>query len=73
MLLVHRRDIIEPIEISDRLQIGFVFDQFFGAAMEQSNMGIDALHNLAVEFQDEAQNAMRRWVLRSKIYCEVSA
>jgi hypothetical protein len=34
---------------------------------------IDPLDNLAVEFQDEAQNAMRRGVLRSKIYGEVPA
>jgi hypothetical protein len=34
MLLVHRRDVIEPIEIADRLQIGLVLDQLFSAAME---------------------------------------
>jgi hypothetical protein len=73
MLLVHRRDIIEPIEITDRLHIGLMFDQFFSAAVEQPNMRIDALDNLAVEFQDEAQNAMRRRVLRPKIYGEVPA
>ena len=58
MLLVHRRDVIKPIEISDRLRIGFVLDQLFSAAMEQSNMRIDALYNLAIKFQDEAQNAV---------------
>jgi hypothetical protein len=33
-----------------------VLDQLFSAAMEQSKR-IDALHNFAIEFQDEAQNA----------------
>jgi hypothetical protein len=28
--------------------------------MEQSNMRIDAHYNLAIKFQDEAQNAMCR-------------
>jgi hypothetical protein len=36
MLLVHRRDVIKPIEIADRLRIGFVLDQLFSATMEQS-------------------------------------
>jgi hypothetical protein len=36
-------------------------------------MRIDALHDLTIEFQDQAQNAMRRRVLRSKIYREVPA
>ena len=34
MLLIHRRDIVEPVEIRDRLQIGLVLDQLFGAAMQ---------------------------------------
>jgi hypothetical protein len=38
MLLVHRRDIIEPIEVGQRLQVGFMFDQLFGAAVKQANM-----------------------------------
>ncbi len=34
MLLIHRRDIVEPVEIRDRLQIGLVLDQLLGAAMQ---------------------------------------
>jgi hypothetical protein len=71
MLLVHRRDVIKPIKIADRLRIGFVLDQLFSASMEQSNMRIDAPYNLAIKFQDQAQNAVCRGVLRSKIYREV--
>ncbi len=33
-------------------------------------MRIDPLHNLAVKFQDEAQNPMCRWVLGPEIDCE---
>jgi hypothetical protein len=66
MLLVHRRNVIKPIEISDRLGIGFVLDQLFSASMEQSNMRIDALYDLAIKFQDEAQNAVCRGVLRAE-------
>ena len=67
MLLVHRRDVVEPIEVSEGLQVGLVFDELLGAAMEQANVRIDTFHDLAVEFQHEAQYPMGRWVLRSKI------
>ena len=72
MLLVHRRHVIEPIEIADRLQIGLVFDQFLGAAVKQANMRIDALYDLAIKFQDKAQNPVSRGVLRPKIYREIA-
>jgi hypothetical protein len=48
-----------------------VLDQLFSATMEQSNMRIDAHYNLAIKFQDEAQNAVCRGVRRPKIYREV--
>src|SRR5262249_20985510 len=72
MLLVHRGDIVEPVEIRDRLQIGLGFDQLLGAAMQQPDMRIDALHHLAVEFQHQAQHAVRRRVLRPEIDGEVA-
>ena len=72
VLLVHRRDVIEPVEIRDRLQIGLVLDQLLGAAMEQPDMRIDALHDLAVELQHQAQHAVRRRMLRPEIDGEVA-
>ena len=72
MLLVHRRDIIEPVEIGDRLQVGLVLDQLLGAAMQQADMRIDALDDLAVELEHEAQNAVRRRMLRAEIDGEVA-
>ena len=66
MLLIHRRDVIEPVEIRDRLQIGLVLDQLLGAAMQKPDMRIDALDNLAVELEHEAQHAVRRRVLRAR-------
>src|SRR5262249_38621741 len=67
MLLVHGRDIIEPVKVRQRLQVGLIFDELFGTAVQEANMGICTLHHLAVEFQKEAQNTVRRRVLRSKI------
>ena len=72
VLLVHRRDVIEPVEIPDRLQIGLVLDQLFGAAMQQADMRIDALDHFAIELEHEAQHAMRRRMLRPKVDVEIT-
>ena len=60
-------DIVEPVEIRDRLQIGLVLDQLFGAAMQQADMRIDALDDFAVQFEDKPQHAVRRRMLRPEI------
>src|SRR2546423_168065 len=72
VLLIHRRDVIEPVEIRDRLQIGFVLDQLFGAAMKQADVRIDALDHFAVEFQHQTQHAVRSRMLRAEIDGEVA-
>ena len=35
--------------------------------MQQTNMGIGALNNLAVELEHQAQHAVRRRVLRAEV------
>jgi hypothetical protein len=55
----HRRDVIEPIEVRQRLQVGFVFDQLLGAAVKKADVRIDALDHLTVEFQYQTQYAVR--------------
>ena len=72
MLLIHRGDVIEPVEIRNCLQIGLLLDQFLGAAMQKADMRIDARHDFAIELQHQAQNAMRRRMLRSEIDREVA-
>ena len=49
MFLVHRRHIIQPVEIGQVLQIGPAFHQLFSAAMEQADMGVAAFDDLAVK------------------------
>ena len=67
MLHAHRTHVIEAIKIRQRLDIGFVFDQLFGATMQQADMRIGTLHHLTLHFQDQAQHAMRGGVLRAEI------
>ena len=72
MLLIHRRDVIEPVEIRHRLQIGLVLDQLLGAAMQEADVRIDPLDHFPVELEHEAQHAMRGRVLRAEIDGEVA-
>jgi hypothetical protein len=58
MLHAERRTIVQPVEIGQRLQIGLVFDQLFGAAMQQADMRIDTRDNFTVQFSDHAQHAV---------------
>jgi hypothetical protein len=72
MLLVHRCDIVEAVEIRQRLQVSLIFDQFLGAAMEETNMGVDASYHFAVKFEHETQHPVSRGMLRSKIDREIA-
>ncbi len=72
MLLVHRRHVVEPVEIGQRLEIGLVLDQLLGAAMQQPDMRIDALDHLAVELEHEAEHAVRGGMLRPEIDGELA-
>ena len=67
MLHAERRAIVEPVEIGQRLQIGLVLDQLFGAAVQQADMRVATLDDFAVQLHDEAQNAVRRGVLRTEV------
>ncbi len=72
VLLVHRRDVVEPVEIRDRLQVRLVLDQLLGAPVQQPDVRVHALHDLAVELEDEAQHAVRRRMLRPEIDLEIA-
>jgi hypothetical protein len=50
----------------------WLLDQLLGAAVQQADMRIDALDDLAVELQHQAQHAVRRRVLRAEVDVEVA-
>ena len=72
MLLVHRSDIVEPIEIWNRLQISLGFDQFLCAAMQKADMRVYSLDHFAIEVEHQAQHAMRSRMLRPKVHGETA-
>ena len=67
MFLVHRRHVVEAVEVGQSLQVGFVFDQLFGATVQQPDMRVGALDHLAVHLQHQTQHAMRGRMLRAEI------
>ena len=71
MLLVHRRHVVEPVEIGQVLQVGAALHQLLGAAVQQPDMRVAALDDLAVELEHQPQNAMRRRMLRPEVDVEV--
>src|SRR5262249_51722891 len=72
VFLIHRRDVIEPVEVGQRLQVGLVLDQLLGPAVQKADMGVDALDELTVELQDEAQYAVSRRMLGPEIESEIA-
>ena len=67
MLLIHGSDIIEPIKIGERLQIGSLFNQLLGTSVKKANMGIHALHDLPIELKHKPEHAVSRWCCGPKL------
>jgi hypothetical protein len=72
VLLIHRRDIVEPIQIGHVLQVRARLHEFLGAAMQEADMRVDPLDHLAVKLEHKAQHAMRRRMLRPEVNREVA-
>ncbi len=72
MFLVHRRHIVEAVEIRQILQIRPALHQLFGAAVQQADMRITTLNDFAVQLQHQTQNAVCRRVLRAEVDVEVT-
>jgi hypothetical protein len=72
VLLRQRSDIVEPVEIGDRLKIGLGLDQFFGAPMQKTNVRIDPCDDFAVKFEHEPEHAMSGGMLWTEIDGEIS-
>ena len=72
MFVVDRRHIVEPVEIGDVLDVGPGLHQLLGAAVQQPDMRVDPLDDLAVEFEHEAQHAVRGRMLRTEVDREVA-
>jgi hypothetical protein len=67
VLVAHHRHVIQAIHVADRLVERLGFGEFLGAAMQEADVRIGALHDLAVHLQDQAQHAVRGRMLRTEV------
>ena len=67
VLHAHRRHVIEAVHVRQRLEVGLRLAQLFRAAVEQADVRIAPLDDLAVELHDQPQHAVRRGVLRPEV------
>ncbi len=68
-----RREVIEPVRVGHELVVGHVLGDFFVAAMEVADVGHGLGNDLAVELQQDAQNAVRARVRRPHVERELLA
>ena len=72
VFVAHHRHVIQSIHVTDRLVEWLGFGELFGAAMQQPDVGIGALDDFAVHFQNQAQHAVRGRMLWAEIQCVVA-
>src|SRR5215469_14953175 len=68
MLLTHRGHIIQAIEIRYRLQIGLVLDELLSPVVQQDDMRVGPLDDLAVHLEYKTHDPVRRRMLRAEIH-----
>ena len=68
MFVDHHRHVVEAIHVGDGLDEGLVLGQFLGGAMQQADVRIGTLDHLAVQFQHQAQHAVRGRMLGAEIH-----
>jgi len=67
VLVGHHGDVVQPVHVGQRLDVGLAFGEFFGRAVQQADVRVGALYYLAVKLEHQAQHTVRRGVLWSKV------
>ena len=62
-----RREVIQPVRVGDELVVLHVLRDLFVAAMQIADIGRRLGDHLAIQLQDEPQNAMRRRMRRPHV------
>ena len=66
-LVEQRADVLERVRVADRLVVVRVLAQLLDAAMEIAEHRVEVDDLFAVELQDDAEDAMGRWMLRAHV------
>jgi ribosomal protein S18 acetylase RimI-like enzyme len=72
VLIAHHGHVIEAVHVADALVVGLALGQFLGGTVQQADMRIGALDDLAVHLQDQTQHAVGRRVLGTEIQGEIA-
>jgi hypothetical protein len=67
MLVGHHRHVVQPVHVGQRLDVGLALGQLLGGAVQQADVRVGALDDLAVQLQHQAQHAVRGRVLRPEV------
>jgi hypothetical protein len=67
LLVGHHRDVVQTVEVGQRLQICPVLDELLGAAVQQSDVGVGAHNLLAIELQNQPQHAVGGGMLGAEV------
>lgn len=72
LLVGHHGNIVQTVEVRQRLEVCLVLDQLLGTAVQQTDVGVGAHNLLSVQFQNQAQHTVRGGVLRTEVHCVMS-
>lgn len=67
VFIAHHRHIVETIHVRHGLQVGLLFGQLFGGAVQQADMRVGALDDFAIHLQHQAQHTVRGRMLWPKV------
>ena len=67
MLVHHHGHVVQTIHVGHGLQEGPGLGKLFRTAMQQADVRVGALDDLAVELQHQTQHAVRGGMLRAKV------
>ena len=69
VLVAHHRHVVETVHVGQRLDEGSCLGQLLGARMQQADVRVGALDDFAVQFQHQAQHAVRAGCCGPKFRC----
>ena len=68
VLIAHHRNVVQTVHVADRLVEGLRFSELFRRPVQEPDVRIRLLDDLAVHFQHQPQHAVRRRMLGTKVH-----
>jgi hypothetical protein len=66
-VVVHRAEVVDAIGEGNDLLVELGFAGFFDAGVQVADFGIKADDDFAIDLEHQAQDAVRRWMLRTHV------